>query len=383
MPPQNKGPLSGLKVLELAGLAPGPFCGLLLSTYGASVLRIDRPSPSASGDLLTAGKTSVAIDLKNPKSKALFLTLAATADILIDPYRPGVLEKLGLDPTTVLLRANPKLIVVQMTGFRRDGKYSAMAGHDINYLAVSGLLSMLGAAGAPPSPPINVLADFAGGGHIAFTGCLLALIQRGVTGKGQVVHANMADGATFLGTFPRLGQKFGGLDGARGTNLLDGGCPYYGCYECKDSGRWMSVGALEPQFFKVLMQGLGLSEKDILPEGVSDRGDKRGWGFMRGVFTRRFKEKTRREWEEVFDGTDACCAPVLEFGELEREGYELRPMVTLTQTPGSVGADPWNGAAMKPGTGGEETLKEWMGWRVGRDFEEVEGALVEKGRSRL
>lgn len=270
-----------------------------------------------------------------------------------------------------------------MTGFRRDGKYKDMAGHDINYLAVSGLLSMLGAAGAPPTPPINVLADFAGGGHIAFTGCLLALIQRGVTGKGQVVHANMADGATFLGTFPRLGRKFGGLDGPRGTNLLDGGCPYYGCYECKDQGRYMSVGALEPQFFEVLLRGLRLSEREILMEGVGDRGDKRGWGFMRGVFTRKFKERTREEWENVFDGTDACCAPVLEFGEMEEEGYELRPIVTLTQTPGSVGSDPWQGTAMKPGTGGEATLKEWMGWRVGRDFEEVNGALVEKGRSNL
>lgn len=333
--------------------------------------------------MLTAGKTSIAIDLKNARSKSLFLALAASADILIDPYRPGVLEKLGLDPETVLRRRNPRLIVVQMTGFRRDGKYKDMAGHDINYLAVSGILSMLGAKDAPPSPPINVLADFAGGGHVAFTGVLLALIHRGVTGKGQVVHANMADGATFLGTFPRLGQKFGFLDGPRGTNLLDGGSPYYGCYECQDRGRYMSVGALEPQFFAALLKGMGLAERDVLPAGVADRNDKASWPYMREVFAKTFASKPRKEWEAIFDGTDACCAPVLEFAELEKMQYDLRPIVTLTQTPGSVGSDPWNGAALRPGTGGQATLAEWMGWRQGRDFDEVDGALVAKDRSRL
>ena len=347
------------------------------------MLRVDRPSPDASSDMLTAGKTSIAIDLKNPKSKSIFLTLAATADVLIDPYRPGVLEKLGLDPENVLRRQNPKLIVVQMTGFRRDGKYKDMAGHDINYLAVSGILSMLGAKDTPPTPPINVLADFAGGGHVAFTGVLLALLNRGVTGKGQVVHANMADGATFLGTFPRLGQKFGFLNGPRGTNMLDGGSPFYGCYECKDKGKYMSVGALEPQFFAALLKGMNLTEKDILPYGITDRNDKASWPHMREVFTRKFASKTRKEWEAIFDGTDACCAPVLEFGELEKMQYDLRPIVTLTQTPGSIGSDPWNGSALKPGTGGQATLAKWMGWKQGRDFDEVNGALVAKDKSKL
>ena len=195
-------PLTGLKVLELSGLAPGPFCGFLLSSYGASVLRIDRPGPPSS-DMLTSHKSSIALDLKSKASHALLLSLISKADVLIDPYRPGVLEKLGLDPVNVLQKINPKLITVRLTGFRRDGKYKDMAGHDINYLAVSGVLSMLGAKDTPPLPPGNVLADFAGGGHVAFTGVLLALIHRGVSGKRQVVEANMADRVNFLGTFPR------------------------------------------------------------------------------------------------------------------------------------------------------------------------------------
>lgn len=191
----SKPPLTGLKVLELGGLAPGPFCGFLLSSYGASVLRVDRPGTTPTGDLLTSYKSSIALDLKSKSSHALFLSLISKADILIDPFRPGVLEKLGLDPVTVLQKINPKLIVCRLTGFRRDGKYKDMAGHDINYLAVSGVLSMLGAKDTPPLPPGNVLADFAGGGHVAFTGVLLALIHRGVSGKGQIVEANMGRGS--------------------------------------------------------------------------------------------------------------------------------------------------------------------------------------------
>ncbi|EXJ93473.1 hypothetical protein A1O1_01865 [Capronia coronata CBS 617.96] len=384
-------PLSGLRVLELAGLAPGPFCGLLLADWGADVLRIDRPSPkpTPTNDLLTSHKASIALDLKDGRCIAVLLSLVRKADVLIDPFRPGVLEKLGLDPTTVLLKRNPGLTVVRLTGFRRDGKYSAMAGHDINYLAASGVLSMLGPRDSPPSPPANILADFAGGGHVAFTGVLLALIQRQNgkgNGKGQIVHANMVDGVSYLGTFPRLLTKEPVIwSGERGTNTLDGGAPYYACYECKDRGKYMSVGALEPQFYVQLIQGLGFTPEEVVP-GALDRQDRRAWPYMREVFTARFKTKTRKEWEHVFDGTDACAVPVLEHREMEDAQYDLRPMVGLSESPARVVERPWKGQPLRPGEGGEAALKDWMGWSKGRDYHvSANGAfqVVEEEKSRL
>ncbi|KIW44286.1 uncharacterized protein PV06_05306 [Exophiala oligosperma] len=381
--PSQQHPLSGLRVLELGGLAPGPFCGLLLADWGASVLRIDRPGPPTT-DLLTSHKASIALDLKDPSSRAVFLSLIPTTDVLIDPFRPGVLEKLGLDPKGVLLRANPRLIVVRLTGFRRDGKYSAMAGHDINYIAASGMLSMLGARGAPPSPPGNILADFAGGGHAAFTGVLLALIHRSTSGRGQVVEANMVDGVSYLGTFPRLLTKESMWGGERGTNTLDGGAPYYGCYECKDAGKYMSIGALEPQFYDELLKGLGFSHDEVVPGKGLDRTDSRAWPYMRELFTRRFRTKTRQEWEAVFDGTDACAVPVLEHAEMESAGYDHRPIVGLTESPGRTPTSPWKGKPLKPGEGGESALAEWMGWKKGKDYDvSAKGAFVKKEKSKL
>ncbi|KAK5941091.1 hypothetical protein PMZ80_006368 [Knufia obscura] len=376
-------PLTGLKVLELSGLAPGPFCGFLLSSYGASVLRIDRPGPPSS-DLLTSYKSSIPLDLKSNASRALFLTLVSKADILIDPYRPGVLEKLNLDPVNVLQKINPRLITVRLTGFRRDGKYKDMAGHDINYLAVSGVLSMLGAKDTPPLPPGNVLADFAGGGHVAFTGVLLALIHRGVSGKGQVVEANMADGVNYLGTFPRLLTRAAMWSGPRGTNTLDGGAPYYGCYETKDVGRYMSVGALEPQFFAEFLKGMGLTESDIVPEKGMSRDDKRAWDHMRLIFTARFKTKTRAEWEKIFDGTDACCVPVLTYQDLEERDYDFRPIVGLTESPGRKVELTYNGKLLKTGEGSEKTLKEWLDWTKGQQWDiGAKGAAEQREKSKL
>ncbi|KAJ9617132.1 hypothetical protein H2200_000853 [Cladophialophora chaetospira] len=376
-------PLTGLKVLELAGLAPGPFCGVLLANWGASVLRIDRPGTGGGNDLLTSHKSSIALDLKSPTSLAVFLDLIPKSDVLIDPFRPGVLEKLGLDPESVLLKKNPRLIVVRLTGFRRDGKYSAMAGHDINYLAVSGMLSMLGERGKPPLAPGNILSDFAGGGHAAFTGVLLAVIHRATSGKGQVVEANMVDGVSYLGTFPRLLTKMPMWNAERGTNTLDGGAPYYGCYECKDAGKYMSVGALEPQFWAELLKGLGFTEQEVVP-GKFDRLDKRSWPHLKVLFTQRFKEKTRKEWEAIFDGTDACCAPVLEHAEMEAANYEQRPIVGLTGSPARKVDMPWDGKALAPGEGGEETLKQWMGWSKGRDYDvSAKGSFERREKSKL
>lgn len=370
-------PLHGIKVVELAGLAPGPFAGLLLADYGASVLRIDRApnkSVSPAGDLLTRHKASICTDLKNARSRELLLSILSQADVLIDPFRPGVLERLGLSPTDVLLKHNPRLIVARMTGFRRDGKYKDMAGHDINYIAVSGVLSMLGRSGETPFAPGNLLGDFAGGGSMCFLGILLALISRSATGKGQVVEANMVDGAAYLATMPRLARKSPVWSEPRGENLLDGGCPYYDTYETKDKGRYFAVGALEPQFYAALLQGLGLSKEE-----VPAREDRDNWPALREMFTKRFKEKTRVEWEEIFDGTDACATPVLEQSELEERGFEQRLPVGLVTTPGKAfKADEggWEGGGLPAGDGGETRLKEWFGWSKGNEYVEKDGIVM-------
>ncbi|KAI0490827.1 CoA-transferase family III domain-containing protein [Xylaria cf. heliscus] len=400
-------PLEGLKVLEFAGLAPGPFAGLLLADAGAHVLRIDRAVPGQThtagveapigADSLTRHKASIAVDLKSAAGVALVKELSKTADVLIDPFRPGVLEKLGLGPD-VLSQLNPRLIYGRMTGFRRDGRYAAMAGHDINYLAVSGVLSLLGRSGDKPHPPVNILGDFAGGGAVLFQGILLALLARQRTGKGQVVEANMVDGANYLATFPRLARKTPVGDRPRGENHLDGGCPFYDTYETRD-GRYVSVGALEPQFYAALVGGLGLADK-----GWDEmRWDRDTWPAMRAAFEAAFKSRTRSEWEKVFDGTDACCLPVLEYGELEsdpaREG-DQRPSVTLRETPclavdekaedqklqGQGAGVPGSGYEACPlglGEGGEEALKKWFGFSKDREFYVEKGGLVLKSKPKL
>jgi len=324
-------PLCGLRVVEFAGLAPGPFAGLLLADNGAAVLRIDRATSSTSysdkmkpptNDPLARRKSSIAVDLKSSSGIDFLKSLILHTDIIIDPFRPGVLEKLGLGPD-ILLSLNPRLIIGRMTGFRRDGRYRDMAGHDINYLAVSGVLAMLGRKGEKPLAPGNILGDFAGGGATLFQGILLALLAREKSGKGQVVEANMVDGSSYLATFPRMMMQTPMWSRPRGENVLDGGCPWYDTYETKD-GKFMAVGALEPQFFRELLIGLGLAAQGI----EKTRDNRQIWPKLKETFTKLFKEKTRSEWERIFDGTDACCTPVLEYGELwkdrHREGDQRR-----------------------------------------------------------
>lgn len=312
------------------------------------------------------------LDLKSPSDRARFLELCKTADVLIDPYRPGVLEALNLSPSTVLLPANPSLIVARLTGFRKSGKYAFMAGHDINYLSVSGVLSLLGpAAPSPPAFPSNILADFAGGGAMCFIGILLALMARQRDGKGQIVDANMVDGVGALASMPRLGRGLPRLgDRPRGENLLDGGAPFYRVYATKKvEGReeeFVAVGALEPQFYTLLLKGLGLSDDEIIPQELLKKGvtrmDRKSWPHVAMAFEERFRAKTRKEWEEIFDGTDACVTPVLELEELEEEGYEQKLAVGLDRTPGhSFGGDEggWSAGGLVPGTGGNETVAAW------------------------
>jgi alpha-methylacyl-CoA racemase len=370
---------------------------MLLADYGATVLRLDHaPAGGASNDQLTRRKTSICVDLKSPSGLALIKKIIPQIDIVIDPFRPGVLEKAGLDPQRVLLKLNKRLIVARITGFRRDGKYSQMAGHDINYIAVSGVLGMLGRAGEKPYPPGNIVGDFAGGGAICFTGIVLALLARERSGFGQVVEANMVDGSAILATMPRLGMKTPMWNRARGTNVLDGGAPYYDTYETKDGG-YMAVGAIEPQFFAALLKGLGVSREDL----PGDRDNKEDWPKLKEFFTRIFKTKSRAEWEAVFDGTDACCTPVLMQDELEQQGFDQRPAVTLNSTPAhaihegedgreaavgqgiGVEGSGWSEKGLKPGSGGEDTLSTWMGWTKGRHYVEENGGLVWKSAARL
>lgn len=335
-------------------------------------------SPLApTADSLTRHKSSIALDLKSPKALALLKTLLKHADILIDPFRPGVLESLDLAPSDLLV-ANPHLIIARLTGFRRDGPYAHMAGHDINYLAVSGVLSQLGHKDNPPYAPANILADFAGGGLMCAFGILAGLLSRGQTGKGQVVEANMVDGSAYLGTFMRYATRTPVWDQPRGENLLDGGCPWYQVYECQDGG-YMAVGALEPHFFAELIRGMGLEQM------VSQGYDRAAWPKMQKIFKGRFKEKTRGEWEQIFLGKDACCTPVLSQAELEEQGYEQRPAVGLVRSPGLTipAEDQWSSQGLSPGAGGQQILEAWMGWKEGKDYKREGGSLVKIDAAKL
>nr|WP_062334970.1 CaiB/BaiF CoA-transferase family protein [Herbidospora sakaeratensis] len=299
------GPLAGIRVLELAGLAPGPFAGMMLADHGASVLRVDRVAAVTDQprrDVMDRGKRTIGLDLKSPDGVAAFLDLARHADAVIEVFRPGVAERLGIGPAD-LHAVNERLVYGRLTGWGQDGPLAPRAGHDIDYLAISGVLSQLGRAGERPTPPINLLADFAGGGLMLAYGILLALLERERTGRGRVVDAAMVDGAAVLfSMFYSLTRS--GFWGPRGTNLLDGGAPMYDTYETED-GKYLAVGALEPQFYAELVRGLELT----------DPPDQNDWPALRARLTEAFKTRTRAEWEAVFADSDACVAPVLDLAE--------------------------------------------------------------------
>lgn len=308
------GPLDGVKVVELAGLAPVPYAGMILADFGADVVRIDRAPVGeqrfdASRDSLGRGKRSVGINLKDPQGVELLLRLLDEADVVIEPFRPGVMEKLGLGPDVVLGR-NPKIVYARLTGWGQEGSFAAMAGHDINYIALSGALSLLGRKGEKPIPPINLLGDFAGGGMLCAMGIAMALFERTRSGAGQVIDAAMVDGAAHLSSFIFGFRGAGMWSDDRGTNMLDTGAPFYDTYETADGG-YMSVGAIEPQFYAALVAGLGF-DGDSAPK----QWDQASWQTTAATFTEVFKSKTRDEWTAIFDGTDACVAPVLGLGEV-------------------------------------------------------------------
>jgi alpha-methylacyl-CoA racemase len=313
------GPLDGVKVIEIASLAPGPFGCMILSDLGADVLRVDRaercgPGAIALPDPMSRGRRSIGINLKDPDGIELLLRLAERADVLVEGFRPGVAERLGFGPEVCAAR-NPRLVFARMTGWGQDGPLAPTAGHDIDYIAISGALSMVGRAGERPVPPVNLLGDFGGGGMLLALGVLAALLERERSGLGQVVDAAMVDGSALLTSFIYGLRAMGAWQDARGVNLLDGGAPFYDTYETADGG-YVAVGALEPQFYAALLSGLGLSGA-----GLPDQNDRAGWPVLRARFTEVFASRTRDEWAEVFAGTDGCVAPVLSPAEAPGHPY--------------------------------------------------------------
>ncbi len=315
------GPLDGVRVIEIASLAPAPFGCMILSDLGADVLRVDRtescgPDAVAPDAPLSRGRRSVGINLKDPEGVELLLRLVETADVLVEGFRPGVAERLGFGPEACAAR-NPRLVFGRMTGWGQDGPLAPTAGHDIDYIAISGALSLVGRAGERPVPPVNLLGDFGGGGMLLAVGVLAALLDRERSGLGQVVDAAMVDGSALLTSFVYGLRAAGAWQDARGVNLLDGGAPFYDTYQAADGG-YVAVGALEPQFYAALLAGLGLSGAD-LPR----QQDRAGWPVMRARFAEVFLTRTRDEWAGVFAGSDGCVAPVLSPAEAPGHPYNV------------------------------------------------------------
>jgi alpha-methylacyl-CoA racemase len=315
------GPLSGVRVVEIASLAPAPFGCMILADLGADVLRVDRaercgPDARPPRDPLSRGRRSIGLNLKDPAGVGLLLQLAAEADVLVEGFRPGVAERLGFGPD-VCAERNPRLIFARMTGWGQDGPLAPTAGHDIDYIGISGALSLVGRAGEAPVPPVNLLGDFGGGGMLLAVGILAALVERAGSGRGQVVDAAMVDGSALLTAFVYGLRAGGGWQDRRGTNLLDGGAPFYDTYVTAD-GEYVAVGALEPQFYAALLAGLGLAD-----EGLPAQHDRAGWPALRQRFAETFASRSRAEWEQVFAGTDACVAPVLSAAEAPSHPHAL------------------------------------------------------------
>lgn len=335
--------LKGVRVIEMAGLAPAPFCGMILSDFGASVTRIDRASakgqPVYSLDTLSRGKRSVAVDLKKPEGVGVVQKLCSKADVIIEPFRKGVMEKLGLGPDK-LMSENPRLVYARLTGFGQKGPLASKAGHDINYIAISGVLSQLGRKHENPYPPINLLADFAGGGLMCALGITMALYERSHSGQGQVIDANMVNGSAYLSTFLWTSRDIPIWPGKRGENNLDGGAAFYGTYKTKDE-KYVSIGPLEPQFYAALLKGLGLS-KEEMPQYTDAK-------IMENRFQEIFLTKTRDEWTDVFENLDACYAPILEMEEAQKYDHNIETEVFLTNENGKTEPAPAPKLSRTPG----------------------------------
>ncbi|MPZ88800.1 MAG: CoA transferase [Nitriliruptorales bacterium] len=361
----SAGPLAGIRVIELAGIGPGPFAAMLLSDMGADVVRVDRmgqvdrrkignppdargtdAGPPASRDVLTRGRRSIGVDLKKPQGVEVVLRLVEAADVLLEGFRPGVTERLGVGPDRCAER-NPRLIYGRMTGWGQEGPWAGMAGHDIDYLALAGALHPIGPAGRPPTVPLNYVADFGGGGAFLAFGVACALVERATSNQGQVIDAAMVDGVAAITAMVHGLLARGMWTEQREANLLDGGAPFYRCYRTAD-GAFMAVGALEPQFYAELLARLGLDPADW------PQHDRSRWPELRRTFTDRFASRSRDEWSARFEGSDACVAPVLSPTEarthphmtvrgtfVEYEGLpQPAPAPRLSRTPGSLSRPP-------------------------------------------
>jgi alpha-methylacyl-CoA racemase len=309
----RRGPLHGMRVIEFAGVGPGPHAAMVLADLGADVVRIQRrgvlPNVGFNADGMLRGRAVVEADLKDDDDKALVIKLIRRADVLVEGFRPGVMERLGYGPEDVQ-SLNPRVIYARMTGWGQTGPRAQRAGHDINYLGVTGFLHAIGRRGERPVPPLNLVGDFGGGSMFLLVGVLAAIIERQTSGRGQVIDAAIVDGVSVLGQMIWAFRGIGIWNDERGTNMLDTGAPYYDTYETAD-GRYVAVGAIEPQFYTELLTGLVLSDRANLP----DRNDVSQWESLRATFTQAFRVRTRDEWAVVFDGTDACVTPVLTFAE--------------------------------------------------------------------
>ena len=358
------GPLDGVRVLELAGLGAAPFAGMLLADLGADVLRLERGNPDASPettwDLLNRSRLSVAVDLKNTAGRDLTLELATSADVLIEGFRPGVVERLGLGPAQVHAR-NPRLVYGRMTGWGQEGPLAQRAGHDINYIAVSGALWTVGRAGERPTPPLNYVGDFGGGALYLALGVVAALVHARATGEGQIVDAAMVDGSASMTAMTHSLMAAGVWREERGVNILDSGAPFYDVYETSD-GRFVAVGAIEAKFYENLLAGLGLN-----PTELPAQMDRDAWPAMKERFAAIFATRSRDEWVVAFEGVDACVSPVLSPSEAPTHPYNMarqvfstggvtqpRPAPRFSATPTALSRPP-----QRAGSGTREGLASW------------------------
>ncbi|MEK7438043.1 MAG: CaiB/BaiF CoA-transferase family protein [Pseudomonadota bacterium] len=362
------GPLSGVKVLEIAGIGPGPFCGMLLADMGADVLRVDRLQANDLGlpvapkyDIMSRGRRSIALDLKQADSIQTVLALAAKADALIEGFRPGVTERLGLGPDACLAR-NPRLVYGRITGWGQDGPLAQAAGHDINYIALSGALHAIGHKDGPPLPPLNLVGDFGGGGMLLAFGIACALLEARASGKGQVIDAAMSEGAACLMAMFYGRMAAGHWRDQRGVNVLDTGAPWYDAYETAD-GKYVAIGSIEGRFYAELLARLGLDAAALPGQFEFSR-----WPELRAAFTAAFKRKTREEWCREMEGTDVCFAPVLSLAEAPQHAHnrargafididgvtQPAPAPRYSRTPGAV-----TRGAPRRGEGGAQALADW------------------------
>ena len=320
------GPLKDIKIIEMAGIGPAPFCGMILADMGAEVISVDRITSTGRGssaDIASRGKKSIAIDIRKEEGQEIIKKLISNADVLIEGFRPGVMEKNNLGPDD-LLKINPKLIFGRMTGWGQSGPLANAAGHDINYIALSGVLGAIGKKDSPPPPPLNLIGDFGGGGMLLALGVCAALNTVNKEGKGQVIDASMTEGSALL-----MSMMYGMLNSGiwtdnRDSNLLDGAAHFYGCYECKD-GKYVSIGSIEPQFYSLLKEKMKIDEQIF-----DNQMDKESWPVLRKNLETRFMDKTRDEWCEIMEGTDICFAPVLSMKEAMNHKHNLERQAFFT-----------------------------------------------------